>query len=642
MADSVDIDPEVLRELARQHDRVADDTDEWANQPVDWLREFPDSYGHIADPVHKALTSYYNARENAGRALAQEHRDTAAKLRQAADDFERADHDGRSRIRRFDDTPGSGAVPPQPSTAGPGTPSASGPQLTPANGAAPADNASGAGGTPAVAAPGAPGIAATASDQPDASDTGVDTGAGGGTDAAAANAGAGTSAGTAGASGTTGTAPGSPGATAAGAVPPAGPLPPSGGGPDDRGTTQPPSGASAAGDLPPVPVPTPFAAAVAKAKDEDTEPAYVVGDAVDDDLVLARTLLGAVLAAVDSSVLGLHWAVAVMRGPAGAGVFITSNEGRGWFPAGLYLPLEVSSPWIWDELLAGDSGDAGSPWEGVSDPARVLVEFGLAWGRKAGANLRALVSSGPIDNGVRQRFADVAMQDMVGPSYDVDLRAFTPDTADRLGLTGSPEALEHVASVPDSQIRARCEELAAGAHALVGRSAPGGPEAAESRGVRARILSARQAGREIPREWWRELRDADDLLAASMLPRRVDVGRVEPGELRVDDEVSALRSMVFERRCNELVLLLDDEESRQQLRDAVYAHEQIVKHPRFVEVPATVSTADDQVVRPSVTGAQVGAPGVSAPTVTAPSVTAGPPPGVVAPDSAPPDTAGRS
>ncbi|MEV5652517.1 type VII secretion target [Nocardia sp. NPDC052254] len=636
MADSMDIDPAVLRELALQHLRIADETDEWANQPIDWLNEFPGSYGHIANPVYNALKSYYSARENAGRALAKEHRDTAAKLRKAADDFERADDDGLGRVRRAAESPGAGAPPVAPVAAGPGTPSATGPQAGASNGVGPADVA---GRTPgadnaAAVASGAPGTAASTSDDAD------EPGAGVAPAAAGAGAGAGVSAGSPGSS--SGSAPGSLGVTApGGAMPPGGP---SGGGPDERAATAPPSGASAAGDLPPVPLPTPFAAAVAKAKDQDAEPAYVVGDAVDSDLVLARTLLGAVLAAVDSSVLGLHWAVAVMRGEAGSGVFITSNEGRGWFPAGLYLPLEVSSPWTWDELLGGDSGGAGSPWEGVSDPARVLVEFGLAWGRKAGANLTALVSSGPIDNGLRQRFTDVAMQDMVGPSYDVDLRVFTPDTADRLGLTGSAEALEHVASVSDAQVRARCGELATEAHALVARSAPGGPEAAESRGVRDRILSAQRSGRTIPREWWEELRDADDLLAAAMLPRRVDVGRVEPGELRIDDEVSALRSLVFERRCNELVLLLAEEESRQQLRDAVYAHEQIVKHPRFVEVPAAVATADEQVVRPSTASAGTGASGVAAPSVSAPSVTAGPPPGgaVVAPKVTPPDAAEHS
>ncbi|MCC3315291.1 type VII secretion target [Nocardia africana] len=660
MSGSMEVDPAVLLDLALQHDRVADDTLEWAKPPTDWLREFPNTYGHIADPVLGALQDYYQARQNAGIALAREHRDTAAKLRAAAAAFERSDEDGAANIRRYDDTNGSGPAPYQhsPTLPGPGTQAPTGPQVG-APGSGPGDAGARTPGdagadTPVGVAPAGatPGTSSATPDSTGATPATAPAGAGTGPSAAGGPGGAG--GGPAGPpSGPLGTTPPS------GVVPPGGPAgPPSGFGPDERG--QGPNGTTAAGDLPPVPVPTPFAAAVAKAKDAEAEPAYVVGDAVDNDLLIARTLLGAVLAAVDSSVLGLHWAVAVLRGPAGAGVFITSNEGRGWFPAGLYLPREVSSPWIWDDVLADGSGDPASPWEGVSDPARVLAEFGLAWGRKAGAELTALVSSGSIDNGLRQRFPSVAMQDLVGPSYDVDLRVFTPDTADRLALAGSAEALEHVAAVPDTQIRARCEELANEAHRLVAGGAAAGPDAAQSRGIRDRILSALGSGRPIPASWWEELRDADDLLTAAMLPHRVDVGRVDVGELRVDDEAAALRALVFERRCNELVLLLAGEASRQQLRDAVYAHEQIVKHPRFVAAPAAVSAGvDERVSRPAGAPSQVAAPQndgaapagrdaapvaqVVPPTVSAPPTAGGPPHGAVsAPDTSVPDVTGRS
>lgn len=373
---------------------------------------------------------------------------------------------------------------------------------------------------------------------------------------------------------------------------------------------------------------TPFGAAVAAAKNQAAEPAYVVGDQVNNDLVLARTLLAGVLAAVDSPV-GMVWAVAVLRGPAGPGVFITSNEGRGWLPARLFLPREVSTPWQWDELLGTEEGSA-SPWEGVSDPARVLAEFGLAWGAKANATLSAIVSSGPIDPGLSSRLTDVAMAGLVGPAYDVDLREPTPDTTDRLGLTSPAVVSDQLAAVPDAQVRTRSVELAQDAHAQVGRSVRATADAVGSRQLREQILSYIEAGRSVPRQVWDELRDADDLLAASMLSRRVDVGRVELGQLRIDAEVSALRDMVFERRCNELVLLLAEEPTAQSLRDVVYAHDQIVEHPLFVPVPAAVTTAEpERVVRPAATG-------VTAPSVSAPDI-AGPPAGaVVAPPTVPP------
>ncbi|WP_083889857.1 type VII secretion target [Nocardia pneumoniae] len=619
MPDRMEIDPAVLRQLALQHDQVERDTREWAKPPSEWLANFLPTYGKIAWPVYEALERYYDARQRAGEALADEHARTAKALRDSADAYEQSDLDNAALIRQaggLTDSQSSPTIPvgastdplspsgptqpfaPPPGGPPPGGPTSVGPDGTQNNplGAEPGGQN---GATPSTTgAPSGPVVAPTDS-----------------------------SGSTPNATGTTATGPSSTGVTA-----PTGAGMPSGAGPlynsaDDRGSAQPPSGATGRADLPPMPLPvsTPFGAAVAAAKDKESEPAYVVGGQVNDDLVLAKTLLGSVLAAVDSPV-GMAWSVAVMRGPGGAGVFITSNEGRGWLPAGLFLPREVSTPWNWDELLTEGDG-SGSPWEGVTDPARVLAEFGLAWGAKANAQLSALVSSGPIDPGLRSRFSDTAMEGLVGPSYDVDLREFTPDTADRLGLTGSIAGLEHVSAVPDAQVRSRCLELAADAHTQVGRSGPVPAEAAASRQVRERILAALQTGKAVPPELWNELRDADDLLAASMLGQRVDVGRVEIGQLRVDTGPSPLRNMVFERRCNELVLLLADESSRQTLRDAVYAHEQITQHPQFVSTPAPVSTAaqPERVARPTV------------PSVTAPDVAGGPPPtAVVAPSTPPP------
>ncbi|MEU7632227.1 type VII secretion target [Nocardia sp. NPDC049220] len=629
MPESIDIDPAVLRELEKQHRDVADRTREWAKPPSDWLKAFPATYGKIAAPVHKALENYYNARQRAGEALADEHDRTADALRASADAYEQSDEDFAAQIRQ------AGGLVDNPSSITPpvgmpsGSPVAGGPSdapFTPSTGGPPPGTGSNSGGSdagqnplgttpagpngasPSTAAGGTPGSTMAPADQPGTSSTPNGAGAP-----------------------QTGSSSGVTAPTSAGMSPAAaGPVYSSG---DDRGSGQPPTGAVGRSDAPPMPIPvsTPFSAAVANAKDKESEPSYVVGNQVNDDLVLARTLLGSVLAAVDSPV-GMAWSVAVMRGPAGTGIFITSNEGRGWLPAGLFLPREVSTPWIWDELLTDEDG-GGSPWEGVSDPARVLAEFGMAWGAKANAQLSALVSSGPIDPGLRSRFNDAAMEGLVGPAYDVDLREFTPDTADRLGLTGTVSALEHVSAVPDAQIRSRCVELASDAHAQVARSGPILAEAAASRQVRERILAVVQAGKPVSRELWDELCDADDLLAAGMLGQRVDVGRVEIGQLRVDAGVSPLRAMVFERRCNELVLLLDNESDRQSLRDAVYAHEQIIEHPQFVVTPAPVSTAaPERVIRPEVR------PGsATAPEVSAPNVTAGPPPGaVVAPPTIPP------
>jgi hypothetical protein len=326
-------------------------------------------------------------------------------------------------------------------------------------------------------------------------------------------------------------------------------------------------------------------------------PTFMLGERVDGDLVLARTLLGSVLAVVDSSVIGLAWAVSIMRHSGGVNAFVTSSEGRSWLPAGLYLPREISTPWMWEV--------ADSAWEGVSDPARVLAEFGAAWGRRTGAKVTAIVSSQPIDSAMRAQLREVPMEGPVSASSAMDLSAAAAGLADRLGLVAAPQLLDRVGQVPAQGIGSRCIDLSWDAHRRVGQA--GAPDSLGLPRLRQRILEAIRQRREVPGDWWEELRDADGLLAASMLSRRADVSRVALGELRSDtadgrspSEAMLLRAMVFERRCDELVLLLADEPNRQRLRDAVYAHGQIVDHPLFVDAPrAPAGTAAAR--RPTIT-----------------------------------------
>ncbi|MET9286795.1 hypothetical protein [Nocardia beijingensis] len=326
-------------------------------------------------------------------------------------------------------------------------------------------------------------------------------------------------------------------------------------------------------------------------------PAFVLGERVDGDLVLARTLLGGILAAGGDAVLGLGWAVSVMRHPGGITAFVTSNEGRGWLPAGLFLPRELSTPWVWEV--------AESAWEGVADPARVLAEFGIVWGRKSGARLTAVASSVDVDAALRKQLADVPIEGSVAASSAMDFSEPKPALADRLEVVGAPALVRRAATTPEAEIGVRRWELAWDAHVRVHKAGLGSPAALGAPAARERILGALRKGREVPQEWWDELRDADDLLTASMVPRRADVSRVALGELRADhaegrqaSETGALRAMVFERRCDELVLLLAEDATRQSMRDAVYAHAQIVGHPAYV-APAPASAAAAR--RPTIT-----------------------------------------
>ncbi|MFE4460024.1 hypothetical protein ACFROC_21945 [Nocardia tengchongensis] len=377
----------------------------------------------------------------------------------------------------------------------------------------------------------------------------------------------------------------------------------------------------------------PMAAAVAATRDRESGTAHVVNESVNEDLVLARALLGAVQFAVaDSPDIGLSWAVAVLRGPDGASVYLTSNEGRGWLPAGLHLPEDVSTPWAWDEQLGGE---ITASWEGIADPARVLAEFARETGPGMGAAITALASSTVIDAGLRAALPNVALAQQVGPASEVDLREPKPGTVDRLALARSATAAETIAAIPDSGVRQYCLELAVSAHEQLGSATLIPPQVYGVRQARAVILETLTARGEVSVKQWDALRDADDLLAATMLPHRIDTGRIDFGALRTDPAADTLRAMVFERRASELLLLLASEPSQQTLRDAVYAYEQIVAHPQFSQAPTAITVAAPgrapaavDVVRTSAPSEITAIPAVLPPSgAIAPSDGAVPPPG---------------
>jgi hypothetical protein len=314
-------------------------------------------------------------------------------------------------------------------------------------------------------------------------------------------------------------------------------------------------------------------------------PAFEVGgERVDPDLVLACTILGGMLSALESSWTGVAYAVSVMRYPGGVRAFVTSNEGRGWLPAGVYLPRAIAIP--------GQVASANySVWEGISDPARVLAEFALTWGARSGARLSALASSLSIEPDLRRALGEAPMAGQVPASAAMPLHVPGSGLVDRLGLIGAPRLVDRIERVPGYLIAASCVELARDAHERVGRFAERGAETLGAPELRERVLAAVRGGREVPAQWWEELRDIDDLLAATILARRTDVSRVPLGELRSErstrsaPELTALRTMVFQRRCNELALMLALSPDRQLLRDAVYAHGQIVDHPVLTTAP---------------------------------------------------------
>jgi hypothetical protein len=338
---------------------------------------------------------------------------------------------------------------------------------------------------------------------------------------------------------------------------------------------------------------TRFGTAVGAAMKAEAAPSFVVGDRVDGDLVLARTLLTGVLTAaavrLGQSTTALGWAVSVMRGPGGVTAFVTSNEGRGWLPADVYLPRGVATPWQLDRVL----GRVMSAWEGLADPARVLVEFAHRWGGRAGATVTALASSGGIDDRLRATLGEARIEEHVPAARDtdsaggLDLSSPGADLVDRLSVAEPGLTVGQA----DSGSHEWCLDIASQTDAGVTRAVGTGlermvREVGDARALRTRIVNALRSGNDVPDQWWQDLWGADVMIEAVLMFRRVDVGRVDVGDVRVDPAAATvLRDLVFERRCNELVLLLARDRSPQLTRDIAYARGHVTGHPSFLKEP---------------------------------------------------------
>lgn len=197
-----------------------------------------------------------------------------------------------------------------------------------------------------------------------------------------------------------------------------------------------------------------------------------------------------------------------------------------------------------------------------------------------------MASSVPIDPVLRAALPSVRFDGEVEPAPELNLGTPAPDRRDRLAVTASPRLLDRVMAVQEPTILLRCTELARDAHARVTRAVPDAVHAMGAPELRGRILTALRNRTAVAPDWFEELRDADDLLAASMAPRRLDVGRIPLGELRFEEngEPAVLRAMQLQRRCDELVLLLAGTPDRQCLRDAVYVHAHLTEHPAIAAV----------------------------------------------------------
>jgi len=132
-------------------------------------------------------------------------------------------------------------------------------------------------------------------------------------------------------------------------------------------------------------------------------PPPVVGDGppitavLDPDLARVRAVVEAAGGATDVS-----WAAAIVVDTVGTRrLVVTSDRGRGWIPASAVLPVDSVLPW---------SHPQSSRWEGVRDPARVIVEFAAAVRGRVAALASSHSSAPPAAAGLPWAFADGTVQ----------------------------------------------------------------------------------------------------------------------------------------------------------------------------------------------------------------------------------------
>jgi hypothetical protein len=346
------------------------------------------------------------------------------------------------------------------------------------------------------------------------------------------------------------------------------------------------NGAGPAAMMPTTPGPGPLVCALDAAAGTRKAPFLVVGETVDDDLVLASNLVAAIRTALADSAAGLEWAVAVGRISNRPVVMVTSTEGRGWVPPGLYLPREVNIAWKWESML-GFGNQSSTVAENGGDPARTLVEIGLLASRRIPMSFTAVASSTAVTGDLSAFLGhEIAVRSHVSAvESEVDLSAPGVGLVDRLALVGSRSLRRRASPKSAREAEALCLELASTAHARLQAVLPAaGHEIVEHRTMRKEILAELLGERAVsPSTWGRFTATSENMLA--VIRARRDEGVDSGARSHFERTGTDIRSLVFERRVDELLLALRGEPGKQAVRDSLYTYGQVVEHPVVATAP---------------------------------------------------------
>lgn len=263
----------------------------------------------------------------------------------------------------------------------------------------------------------------------------------------------------------------------------------------------------------------------------DSAPARVGRDLSMNDLESARAVVADLAAASSAVYPGLQWAVVVARGASGMPeMWVTTNEGAGYIPHGVFLPRAMP-------LAAGLDPEFDARWFGWSNPAETVLRAVQA----RGDAVSAIATTWPQESEeVRAASEDVAIG--VAPSggpAEAEASTLTRGRSHRLE-TVDP-ALYHELSLADPPI------VEAYARQLTGEVAfNAGPELSLTAQSVARALVS---GRWPQEAEWNALRTEYD-------SARLMSGSQHPGLLGYEDPAQLLGYQTDYALCRRIETLL--------------------------------------------------------------------------------------
>lgn len=263
----------------------------------------------------------------------------------------------------------------------------------------------------------------------------------------------------------------------------------------------------------------------------------------------------------------VHWAAGIVIVDGERRLVVTSDRGRGWIPAGAVLPFDVVLPW---------SHPASRQWEGLRDPARVVVEYAAAAGGRIAALASTHSSAPAVAAGVPWAFADgsqIAHPDLVGGQVV---------TRFELQICESRRAAVKAIVDPFEQ-RQRALWVAFDADSRAGSSVVRQAILSELRDHPGRMDDPRWVAR-LP---WDELVDQYRNTRTREQAERVDARDVAVGA--VATEAGRGRALLAQAYADETVLALREPVAERALRDGVYSWNMLLDLPAATpESPITV------------------------------------------------------